>query len=54
MKEIEYLRSQAAELRKLAQEQSDPELKRDLLALAERCEHLAKHMHGNGTQSPGS
>ena len=54
MKEIDYLRARAAELRKLAQEQDDPELKRNLLALAERCEHLAKHMRGNGTKPPGS
>ena len=46
------LRRQADELRVLAAETTDPDLRRDLLELARRCEQLANHMSGNGRETP--
>jgi hypothetical protein len=50
---VASLRRQAAELRALAASEADPELRRDLLELAERCERLANHIGGNGRDGAG-
>lgn len=48
---IAFLLEQARMLRELAGQQKDPELRADLLALADRCETLANHMRGNGSSA---
>jgi hypothetical protein len=45
------LRREAAELRALAADQADPELREELLELARRCEQLANHIAGNGKET---
>jgi hypothetical protein len=42
--EVDYLRQQAKSLRALAEGQANPEIREELLALAEECERVAKEM----------
>jgi hypothetical protein len=51
MDEITYLRAQVVNLRNLAAAQSIDDIKRELLALADRCEQLANHLEGNGKET---
>jgi hypothetical protein len=47
------LRRQAAELRALAANEANVELRNELIELARRCEQLANHISGNGKEVSG-
>ena len=52
MSVVDYLRERSTELRRLADNEADAELRGELLALAKQCERLANHIGGNGNRAP--
>jgi hypothetical protein len=46
---VDYLREQAAQFRELAKYSADPNLRRQLFALAKQCEELALTVHEGPT-----
>jgi len=51
MSNTNYLRALAKKLRGIADAEPNPDTKRELAMLADRCEQLANSMSGNGAGS---